>query len=190
MPMRYFDLYDDVYVPGRWELDDPMDQQGQAVDDPYAFRAGHPLSGEGHLRFPIYRPGKPIDFSLAGTGATPVVSARVVPIFTELAPSDVQLIPVEVEGQPDPYYILNATRLIRCIDDARTAEVLYWMPEDERPEKTGTYRDVYGMRIDPAKVGEAKVFRTWGWSIVLIVSEDIKDAMEHTGVTGAKFKEV
>jgi hypothetical protein len=188
--MRYFDLYDDVYVPGRWELGDPKHQQGPAFEDPYAFIDGRPLNVEERLTFPVDRPGKPLDFSLAGIGVTPVISARAVPIFTELAPSDVQLIPIEIEGQPDPYFILNATRLIRCIDDARSAEVLYWLPEDERPEKTGTYRDVYGMRIDPAKVGEAKVFRTWGWSIVLIVSEDIKDAMERMGVTGAKFREV
>nr|WP_233605204.1 MULTISPECIES: suppressor of fused domain protein [Corallococcus] len=46
------------------------------------------------------------------------------------------------------------------------------------------------MRIDPTKVGDAKVFRTWGWSIVLIVSEDIKEALEHANITGVKFREV
>ncbi|RYZ15461.1 MAG: hypothetical protein EOO70_06775, partial [Myxococcaceae bacterium] len=46
------------------------------------------------------------------------------------------------------------------------------------------------MRIDPTKAGDAKVFRTWGWTIALIVSEDIKEALERAGVTGMKFKEV
>ncbi len=46
------------------------------------------------------------------------------------------------------------------------------------------------MRIDPSKVGDAKVFRTWGWSIALVVSEDIKDALERTGATGLQFTEV
>jgi hypothetical protein len=46
------------------------------------------------------------------------------------------------------------------------------------------------MRINPSKVGEAKVFRPWGWDVVLIVSEDIKQALERMGATGARFKEV
>nr|WP_317987913.1 suppressor of fused domain protein [Hyalangium gracile] len=46
------------------------------------------------------------------------------------------------------------------------------------------------MRIDPSKVGDAKIFRTWGWTVALIVSEDIKQALERAGVTGVKFKEV
>lgn len=190
MPTRYFDLYDDVYVPGRWELGDPKHQHGQALEDPYVFSDGRPLNIEDHLGFPVDRPGKALDFSLAGIGLIPVISAGAASIFNELAPDDVQLFPVKIDGQPHPYYILNAIRLIRCIDDSRSAEVLYWKPEDGRPEKTGTYRNVHGMRIDTTRVGEAKVFRTWGWSIVLIVSEDIKDAMERAGVTGAKFKEV
>jgi hypothetical protein len=46
------------------------------------------------------------------------------------------------------------------------------------------------LRIDPSKVGDAKVFRTEGWDIVLIVSEDIKQALERMKATGVKFKQV
>ncbi|HYH98162.1 hypothetical protein [Hyalangium sp.] len=46
------------------------------------------------------------------------------------------------------------------------------------------------MRIDPSKVGDAKVFRTWGWTAALIVSEEIKEALERIGTTGTKFKDV
>jgi hypothetical protein len=46
------------------------------------------------------------------------------------------------------------------------------------------------MRIDPSRVDEAKVFRTWGWSIALIVREEIKEALERIGATGTKFQEV
>ncbi|RKH74907.1 hypothetical protein D7Y21_41135, partial [Corallococcus sp. AB045] len=46
------------------------------------------------------------------------------------------------------------------------------------------------MRIDTTKVGNAKVFRTWGWTVALIVSEDIKEALEHANITGVKFREV
>ncbi len=79
---------------------------------------------------------------------------------------------MQIQGQPDQFCVLVATKLIRCIDDKASEEVLIWTPEDGRPEN------------------DAKVFRTWGWSIALIVREDIKDALERLGATGTWFKKV
>ncbi|MFP2925810.1 imm11 family protein [Pyxidicoccus sp. 3LG] len=189
MAKRYFQLSDNVSISGRWELGHPGDARGHEVEDPWMFREGHPVEVMNRLTVPIEEPGRALDFSLAGF-STPVVRASVANIFLELAPQEVQLIPVDIRGHLDQYLILVATKLIRCIDDAASEEVLYWRPEDGRPEKVGQYRDVYGMRIDPAKVGNAKVFRTWGWSIALIVSEDIKQALERIRATGVKFTPV
>jgi hypothetical protein len=46
------------------------------------------------------------------------------------------------------------------------------------------------MRIDPAKVGGAHIFRPWGWTVALIISEDLKQALEAEGITGTRFVEV
>jgi hypothetical protein len=46
------------------------------------------------------------------------------------------------------------------------------------------------MRIDKSKVGNAQVFRPEGWSSTLIISEEIKDALERIGATGTRFTEV
>jgi hypothetical protein len=189
MPVRYFDLFDDVSIPGRWELGDPVDQSGREVNNPWMFRKGVPVHVDGRLKLPLDRQGKPLDFSLAGVGVTPVVHAKVATLLAELAPNDVQFVPVVVEGQ-DEFFILNVTRVVKCIDDKASAEVQYWKPEDGRPEKTGKYRAVHGMRIDPMQVGEAKVFRPWGWTVALIVSEEIKEALERIGATGTMLKEV
>src|SRR4051794_1189051 len=115
MPRRFFKLADDVYVPHRWHLDTPTDSHGQQVDD-RMFLYGTPVHIEDRLRFPVEIAGKPLDFTQAGIGV-PVVHVRVASMFAELAPEDVQLIPVDVEGQPDQYLILVATRLLRCIDE-------------------------------------------------------------------------
>ena len=189
MPRRYFDLTDDMTVPGRWLLGTPTDLRGQEVEAPWAFTDGTPIPNPGRLKLPIDVPGRALDFSLAAL-ATPVVHVRVASVFAELAPEDVQSFPVEVGGKPDQFCILVATKLIRCIDDKACEEVLLWTPEDGRPEKVGEYRDVYGMRIDASQVGDAKVFRPWGWPVVLVVREDIKEALERIGATGTKFKEV
>lgn len=189
MSKRYFKLSDDLSLPKRWDLGHPVDSRGQELEDPWQFTDGRPLRIEERVRIPVRGMGKPLDFSHASF-STPIVHARLASLFTERAPGEVQLLPVDVDGQPEQYCILVATRLIRCIDDQRSTEVTYWTPEDGRPEKVGEYRDVYEMRIDPARVGDAKVFRTWGWPIALIVSEDIKAALEQARATGVRFTEV
>jgi hypothetical protein len=190
MAKRYFDLSQDVQVPGCWYLGEPSAMSGQELEDPWVFTDGRPVQVERRIKIPVYQPGKPLDFSLTGVSITPIVHAKVAALFTELAPHDVQVIPVVIDSHEEEFSILVATQLIRCIDDRRSTEVIYWKPEDDRQEKVGQYRDVYGMRIDPQKVGDAKVFRTWGWTVALIVSEEIKEALERTEATGTKFKEV
>ncbi|GHH01064.1 hypothetical protein GCM10012319_68510 [Comamonas sp. KCTC 72670] len=190
MSSRYFKLTEDRQ-PGNWDLGDPLDAQGHEVEDPWMYAAGRAVREErGRLRIPIDEPGRRLDFCTAGIGVAPVAHVRVASLFAERAPADVQLLPVDLAGQPDQYLLLVATKLIRCIDDRATREVLYWKPEDERPEKLGQYRSVAGLRIDPTKVGDAQVFRTWGWPIALIVSEDLKAALEQSGATGMKFTPV
>jgi hypothetical protein len=188
MPQHFFKLYDDVYVSGRWHLDNPTDSQGHEVDDPWVFRRGEPVLIEGRLRVPIEQAGGALDFSLAGL-SVPVVHVKAASLFTELAPDDVQLLPVDIEGQPDQYLILVATRLIHCIDE-QASRIRLWTHEDGLPHKVGQYASVRDMRIDPSKVGDAKVFRAQGWPGPLIISGDIKEALERASITGVKFEEV
>lgn len=185
--MRFFELYDDLYIRGRWHLKNPTDEKGRRVDD-WDFRLGAPVSVDGRLKILIERDGKPLDFSETNS-RIPVVHIRIASVFTELSPGDVQLIPVDIQGQPDQYLILVATRLIRCIDE-QSSRIRLWTHEDGVPHKVGQYRDVRDMRIDKSKVSEAKVFRPEGWPGALIVSEEIRSALERQGATGMKFEEV
>ena len=187
MPKRLFKLADDVNVPHRWHLDVPTDSHGQQVDD-RQFMYGTPVHIADRLRFPVEIAGTPLDFTLAGIGA-PVVHVRVASMFAELAPDDVQLLPVDVEGHPDQYLILVAIRLIRCIDE-QASRIELWTHEDGVRHKVGQYFSVRDMRIDKAKAGSARVFRCEGWMSPLIVSGEIKDALERMGATGTRFEEV
>ena len=187
MPRRFFKLADDVNVPHRWHLAMPRDRQGLKVDDGQ-FMSGTPVHIKERLRIPVEIAGKPLDFTEAGI-MIPVVHVRVASMFAELAPDDVQLIPVDVEGHPDQYLILVATRLIRCIDE-KASRIRLWTHEDGVPHKVGQYSSVRDLRIDKAKVGSAQVFRCEGWTGPLIVSEEIKDALERMGATGTRFEEV
>ena len=185
---RYFKLMDDRRSRDRWHLGAPLDARGEELD-PWQFKGGKPLELGCIPRFSLDHPGRPLDYCWAAFSIN-VVSGRVVRLFERLSVHDVQFIPVTVDDHPEPYFILNTLRTIRCIDDARCLEVRYFTPEDGQPEKVGWYRAVSGMRIDPRKAGDARIFRPWGWSVALVVSEDLKNAMDAEGITGTKFEEV
>ncbi|MGZ3460873.1 MAG: imm11 family protein [Archangium sp.] len=189
MTKRYFELNEDMSSPERWLLRDPIDEQGKPVRA-RQFMSGEPTRFDGRLRVPVYHPGTSLDFTCVDTGGFPVVTEKVARVLAELAPGDVQLFPVEVESRPEPYFLVNVARRVKCIDDEACAEVRYWTSEDHRPDKVGQYRAVYGMRIDPSKVGDAKVFRPWGYRGAILVAEDVKEALERTGATGIRFTEV
>ena len=187
MAQHFFELYDDLYVPRRWQLQNPLDGKGRKVED-WEFRLGTPVHVEGRLKILMERVGSPLDFSETNS-RIPVVHVKVASRLAELAPQDVQFIPVDIENQPEQYLILVVTRLIRCIDE-KASRVRLWTHEDGVPGMVGQYRDVRDLRIDTSKVGDAKMFRPEGWEGPLIVSGDIKNALERMGATGAKFKGV
>jgi hypothetical protein len=185
--IRYFRLVDDKSVPGRWHLKNPVDAKGDKID-PWQFDAGRTLNIQGRLIFRMSVPGRPLDFTEAGF-AIPLIHERVKTLLEHLSVPEIQLLAAEVESRPEPYFVLNPTQLIPCIDEARCERVVRWGPEDGRPERAGQYRVVDGLRIDPTKVGGARLFRIRGWPM-LIASEDLKEAMEREAVTGVEFIEV
>ena len=190
---RYFEMEQDLHVPGRWYLSDPTDQQGRALD--WIFARGQPVQVQGLIKVelnPHAEKGRPVDYSELALDAVPVVHVRVAAVLSELAPADVQIFPVKIEGQPDQFCIVNVTRVVKCIDDGKSEYVAYYTEDcDEvfRP-KIGQYRTVLGMKIDPTRVGDAKIFRPWGWRVALIISEEIKGALERIGTEGVRFSEV
>ncbi len=184
--MQYFQLRDDMRAPGRWVLGDPLDEDNQEVTS-WHFGEGRVLDGRGPLRLQQVQPGHALDFSLTPL-TLPVVHQKVVSLFDRLGLlQQVQFLPALVEGESEPYFILNALQVIRCIDDKRSERVDYWRPEDGNPEEVGQYRVITGLRIDPSRVGDAHIFRPWGWYVALIVSEHLKHAMEQEGLTGTRF---
>ena len=184
---RFYELTDDMRLPGRWHLRHPVDEHGQKIN-PWRFDKGRRIELRGSIRFPVKPDGCELEFTQASF-SIPVVHARVVQLFERLGIQEVQFLPVQVEGHPGPYFILNTLRIIRCIDDARCEEVRYFTPEDGQPEKVGQYRYVGGLRIDPTRVEGARIFRPWGYTLTLVVSEDLKQALEREGVTGTRFTE-
>jgi hypothetical protein len=183
---RYYELVDDRYHPGRWHLRSPVDEYGQK-SNPWQFFEGRVLEAQRLIRFPVRPDGVELDFSWAAF-SIPVVSLRFVQLFERLGlQREAQFLPVEVEGHSGPWFILNTLRTLRCIDDTRCEEVRYFEPTDGQPEKVGEYKFIAGLRIDPAQAAGAHLFRPWGWSGALLVSEDLKHSLEREAITGTRF---
>lgn len=187
MSQRFFELTDDVNVPHRWHLAMPRDPQGLKVDDS-AFWTGAPIALKSRLRIPIEMKGTPLDYPEAGINI-PVVHVRVASLFAQVASNDVQLIPVDVEGQPDQYLIPVAPRRMHCIDE-KASRFVCWTPKDDWPYTVRRYSIMYELRIDKAQVGSAQVFRCADWEGPLIISEELKNGLERLGATGTRFEEV
>jgi len=188
---RYFDMYDDVYVKGRWHLVGPMDEDG--VDLKGLFRRGEPATVVTPVRVEhsdAAERGRPLDYSLI-SGAIPLVRLRVAKLLGRLAPGDVEFVPARVDGFSEEFYVVNVLTTKRCIDEAASAYTEKFTEEDADlfPDKVGQYTIVNRLKIDKSRVGDAKVFRTWGW-VTIIVAEEIKTALEAEHVTGVKFVEV
>ncbi|PTL76078.1 hypothetical protein DAT35_51965 [Vitiosangium sp. GDMCC 1.1324] len=165
-----------------------MDAQGHRII-PWELQQGKPVHLEGMPLLSVRYPGQALDYT--ETAAASVVSHRFVSMCERLGIQDeVQFIPARAGGYSEPFFVLNALRIIRCIDEDRCKEVAFWEPRHGEPELVGAYRDVRGLRIDPTKVGDANIFRPWGWPVALIVSERVKVAIEGEGITGTTFIEV
>lgn len=126
----------------------------------------------------------------AGVERTPIVSEALANVLKTLAPDDVQLFPVEVEGERDLYFIVNVIKALDCIDEAKCREIQHYAEDEPFPEYAGQFRWINGLRIDPSKTEGAHVFRLKKFKIAFIVSEDIKNALERVGNLGVSFERV
>jgi hypothetical protein len=180
---RYYRLLDDIHFPNRWHLEAPRLQGLDVL--PSHFTTGSFFQQPVDVEV-MPDSGVPFDFTLAAFDV-PVVSSRMAATISELVGEDVQMIAVSIPGHNSGYSILNALRLIPCLDESKS-KFTKWKASDGRPDKVGQYRMVVQLFIDPMRAGNAHVFRIAGWDVPLIVSESVKHAVEEEGCLGVVFQ--
>lgn len=183
--MKYFELEDDEHLPDRWYLSHPKTEEGEWFN-PGVFKKGHLVPSPGPLIVAVSHQGTPLDLTLAGQ-LLPIANARTAELLARLVPDELQTLPISVEGRSEPHWILNATVALDCIDPRASRGLEYWTAEDGRPERIGDISSVLELRLDPAKIGNHRFFRVKRWLHALIVSEDIKQALEAEKIVGPRF---
>ena len=184
------ELMQGIELPDRWYLGPPASTDPHESFYGEEFAMGIHQTVAGRLTVNVDYDGIPLDFTFAALGM-PVVNSNTANVFRQLAPNDMQLIPIIVEGRLEEYFIANALRSVDCIDYQRT-EVQFWENAPETPpEKVGKPEMIVGLHIKESSIPrDIEVFRLQDWIPPLIVSERIKKALEVRRTTGIKFAKV
>ncbi len=182
--MKYFRLFDDVHVPARWHLGEVLDATGSALN----LLDGTLLPSDVGAQVEVHHTGIELNFCLTSF-AVPVARTELARVIEQVANGDVQRLSLDIPTH-EGFDVLNSTRIIECLDEARS-EFTKWTDKDHRADLAGQYRMVTKLKIHTAQVPPAcHFFRIKGWPIALIVSENVKTAMERSDCLGAKFEDV
>ena len=102
----------DALAPESWVLAEPRDRDGNSLN-PWRFTMGAPAKGvRSPVRVSIHHPGSVPDISFGAFNL--VVHKHVAMILADVAPGDVELVPVIVEG-----YDAEELKHYECSDDGR-----------------------------------------------------------------------
>jgi hypothetical protein len=182
--MQFFKLCDFLNIRGRWHLGEITGPAGDEVDMDRGQRIEHTAP----LQIEVTDLGEVLDFCLTSFNA-PVCNAKLAAEIGAVAGDDVQVIPVEINEQKG-MVALNAVRVVPCIDEARS-EFIKWTEHDHRADLAGEFRQVTKLVLARDTIpDDAHFFRIAGWEVALIVSEEVKAAMERIGCIGATFIEL
>ncbi|MEX0676877.1 MAG: DUF1629 domain-containing protein [Pirellulales bacterium] len=117
------------------------------------------------------------------------MSSVVADVIQRIAPGQAEFFPVKIAGAKAQYQILNAIRRAECLDEARS-EFTMWTEEDHYPEMMGNYKMISTIRVDPARTGGHHMFRIARWTLALLVSDSLKNAIEDIPNLGVVFESV
>jgi hypothetical protein len=185
--MAYWQLVADMTYPNRWILSPLVDDGGEPVDE-RVFTKGKRAPVHAGLKLSKANSGRALDFT-HGPMDLPIVRREVGQLIETLEPTAVQRIPVDVVGESSPFEILNVTSTKECIDRTQS-EIRLWTADDGFPVLTGKYKAVDPLRVDPKLVRGSEIFRVAGWTVALIVSEKLRQALLEAETSGIRFQRV
>ncbi len=199
--MKFYKLSFDIENwPDMWTLGEPIAADGTPVIASLVPIVG-PYIGPSLASIPVNEkfPGKPVDFTFGPFGL--IVVKSWIGALIENMGGRIQRIPVQIDsGVEDIHEVLislSAPRGVLDMNDVWESE--FHTSSDTRvdirygglaPRQRGMLYRVYPLRIAAAKAKGQEFFRPWEYTSALIVSENLKNALQREGVTGVKFTQV
>jgi hypothetical protein len=171
-----------------WFLGEPLDSDGKPIDARSFVDDARPYDGPLPIEVPIKKPGRAVEFGLEAFDM-PVVADRIAAALKKFEPVQIEFFPVRVGCYATGFQIVNVISAVECIDERRT-NIMWWKADDGRPDKTGKYRMITNLTLNPSRCDGHHIFRIKGWEIALIVSEPLKQALEAMDGLGVTFLQV
>ncbi len=129
------------------------------------------------------------DFALS-TVLVPIHSARLKAFIEEIAPGEVQYLPLKIynkgTGEIEGYHIGNVLKIIDCLDRENTIHQ-ETESKDSRSGRSGKLSEKKNIVLNPALIGDAKIFRLKDWEFMIIVRDDVVKAVKKSGFSASRF---
>jgi len=183
--MKWYRMRNDVEYLGRWFINGI--RAGHDYYD-WPFLSGHLLPAPKRLTTSVSERGVVLDITFA-VFDIPVVTSRANTLFLDLFSDWLRSFPIEIQGYCEPFFVLNVTHAIACLDEERST-FTKWTEADDRPDKLGQYRAIYSMVLKASTLTDAQVFRVAGDHTAIIVSENVRVAVMQNQLTGVRFDSV
>lgn len=139
-----------------------------------------------HLAIAEDGQGPEVDFSF-GFGGMPVVRRALASGIMRAAPDEIQLVDVVIGESDTDFVILNALKLVDCIDESRS--ITTPLSDAQRAYgRTGKYSMVARVHLLSDSVGDAQFFRLTEWPMALMASEQVVNVLQEFEATGVRWE--
>ena len=118
----------------------------------------------------------------------PIINSRAYSALKYLDGSAIQFIPVSVKGIDDNYWIANLLIKSDILDEVQS-KIMWWKPEDGRPDKLGEYRMV-SKAVARLDVEIPSLSRLKKFDISVVVNENTKQTISEYELTGIDFEKI
>lgn len=180
--MSYYELTDDINFPNRWYLGDV------AFADNWALLQHIESNREYEVK--IYRDGAEMDYTCNEAYGVCIVSKKFKDALAGISGIDFAKANIVGNTSDSEFFIMAVPAELECINEDESEYQKFEVNDPVRPDKAGEYRGFFKMVVDHNKLGGVDICRVKGFGIAIIVSENIKQRLESSGVLGAKFKYV
>lgn len=182
--MECYELsFDDDDENPYWELCINEEQLERANGDIWAYSRGERSPRTERVPCLIDHEGIEADCDIDALSGTPIVSQRLADLLSEIAPDDIQLIPVELDA-PGTWAIVNVLPIVDAIDYDNSIISYH---DTDNPTFAGKPRGIIRLIVKPALLGQHSIVRLKDWTVSIIVTEVLRERCRNTRMTNLKF---
>ncbi len=178
--MSYFDLTYEGFEGEQWGVSIPPIRPGETEWwDVWAFSRCETYTGPVPILGEEYEgPERRTAFTWCSFNAF-VVSQAMGKVMQSVAPESIQLVPLVIDDEPSgQWFILNVLDQVACIDHKPSK--VEWGVRDGKEKIIS----VYYLEIDEQKAAGHHIFRLEEFPVQVLVSQEMADAMNQSGLDG------